>query len=96
MAGLSVTLLSLLKCFNPVYLYGRIKKHHYTFIQIHCKSTHGDSKAVKVSTDGAVTDLYILGLSILGSILLYPGGKIAYIDTLFFACGAATQSGLNT
>lgn len=27
---------------------------------------------------------------------MYPGGNMAYIDALFFASGAATQSGLNT
>ncbi|KAI9880863.1 MAG: low affinity potassium transporter [Pleopsidium flavum] len=40
--------------------------------------------------------LYILALAILGSILLYPAGGLAYIDSLFFASGSATQSGLNT
>jgi hypothetical protein len=35
-------------------------------------------------------------MSIIGSILLYPAGGMAYVDALFFASGAATQSGLNT
>ena len=35
-------------------------------------------------------------MSILGSILIYPAGGLAYIDALFFGSGAATQSGLNT
>lgn len=47
-------------------------------------------------TDKVVTDLYILSLTIIGSILLYPAGGLAYIDALFFASGVATQSGLNT
>ncbi|KAK8209133.1 low affinity potassium transporter [Zalaria obscura] len=38
----------------------------------------------------------MIGLAIAGSILLYPAGGMAYIDALFFASGAATQSGLNT
>lgn len=38
---------------------------------------------------------YIIGVSILGSIILYPGGRLSYIDALFFAAGSATQSGLN-
>ena len=42
------------------------------------------------------TDLYLMGLAVVGSILLYPAGGLAYIDALFFASGAATQSGLNT
>ena len=40
--------------------------------------------------------MYMIGLTIVGSILLYPAGGMAYIDALFFAAGAATQSGLNT
>ncbi|MCJ1248684.1 low affinity potassium transporter [Trapelia coarctata] len=40
--------------------------------------------------------LYMLSLTILGSILLYPAGGLHYIDALFFGSGAATQSGLNT
>ena len=34
-------------------------------------------------------------MSIIGSILLFPAGGIAYIDALFFGAGGATQSGLN-
>jgi hypothetical protein len=35
-------------------------------------------------------------MTIVGSILLYPAGRMRYIDALFFAAGSATQSGLNT
>lgn len=35
-------------------------------------------------------------MTIIGSILLFPAGGLRYIDALFFAAGAATQSGLNT
>src|SRR5436309_11679044 len=31
-----------------------------------------------------------------GSILIFPAGGLAYIDALFFASGACTQAGLNT
>ena len=34
-------------------------------------------------------------MTIIGSILLYPAGGLAYIDALFLASGGATQSGLN-
>lgn len=44
----------------------------------------------------AAVDIYICSLAIIGSILLYPAGGMAYIDALFFATGCATQSGLNT
>ncbi|KAH0258007.1 potassium transport protein TRK1/TRK2, partial [Aureobasidium melanogenum] len=40
--------------------------------------------------------MYMLGLTIIGSIMIYPAGVTPYIDALFFAAGAATQSGLNT
>ncbi|MCJ1473619.1 low affinity potassium transporter, partial [Lambiella insularis] len=40
--------------------------------------------------------IYIIAVSIVASILMYPAGGIAYIDALLFATGAATQSGLNT
>jgi hypothetical protein len=39
--------------------------------------------------------IYMVVMTILGSILLYPAGGLAYIDALFFAAGSATQSGLN-
>lgn len=35
-------------------------------------------------------------MTFLASICIYPNGNIRYIDALFFASGAATQSGLNT
>ncbi|CCC11989.1 unnamed protein product [Sordaria macrospora k-hell] len=40
----------------------------------------------------------IIGLTIVGSILIYAShrGKIAYVDALFFAAGSCTQGGLNT
>ncbi|KAI9758447.1 MAG: hypothetical protein M4579_003077 [Chaenotheca gracillima] len=40
--------------------------------------------------------IYMISLAIIGSILIYPVRSIPYIDSLFFASGAATQSGLNT
>ena len=39
---------------------------------------------------------YIISWGIIGSIILFPAGNIAYIDALFLSVGAATQSGLNT
>lgn len=40
--------------------------------------------------------MYIIGMTIVGSILIYPAGGVAYIDALFLGSGGATQSGLNT
>ncbi|KAL4756661.1 potassium ion transporter [Aspergillus foveolatus] len=40
--------------------------------------------------------IYIVSMSLVTSIIIYPGNDLAYIDALFFSAGAATQSGLNT
>ncbi|TPX23837.1 low affinity potassium transporter [Coccidioides immitis] len=39
---------------------------------------------------------YIIGVTIIGSVYLYPGGNLTYTDALFLAAGSSTQSGLNT
>ncbi|EPX72753.1 uncharacterized protein SOCG_00515 [Schizosaccharomyces octosporus yFS286] len=39
---------------------------------------------------------YILGMVILNSIILYASGRLPYIDALFLASGAVTQSGIPT
>ncbi|CZT05979.1 probable potassium transport protein 1 [Rhynchosporium agropyri] len=39
---------------------------------------------------------WIIGMAILGSLCLYIRADLDYIDALFLASGAATQSGLNT
>lgn len=35
-------------------------------------------------------------MTLLGSVIIFAAGNMAYIDALFFASGTATQSGLNT
>ena len=40
-------------------------------------------------------DIYIISSALLGSLLIYAGKDISYIDALFFATGACTQAGLN-
>ncbi|KEF63467.1 uncharacterized protein A1O9_01445 [Exophiala aquamarina CBS 119918] len=40
--------------------------------------------------------LYVIGMTLLMSVIIYGIGDIAYVDALFFASGGATQSGLNT
>ncbi|KAL4923433.1 potassium ion transporter [Aspergillus undulatus] len=39
---------------------------------------------------------YIIAMALIVSVIIYPGSDLKYIDALFFAAGAATQSGLNT
>jgi hypothetical protein len=43
-----------------------------------------------------LADAYVISWTLLDSIILYGNGRIPYINALFFASGAATQSGLNT
>ncbi|KIW68270.1 hypothetical protein PV04_04227 [Phialophora macrospora] len=40
--------------------------------------------------------IYMMGMALLGSVIIYGIGGMPYIDALFFASGACTQSGLNT
>ncbi|KIW42820.1 uncharacterized protein PV06_06331 [Exophiala oligosperma] len=40
--------------------------------------------------------LYLIGMSLLLSVLIYVQGEMSYINALFFASGSCTQSGLNT
>lgn len=40
--------------------------------------------------------LYMIGMSLVLSVIIYGIGDISYIDALFFASGSCTQSGLNT
>ncbi|ERF69793.1 hypothetical protein EPUS_07049 [Endocarpon pusillum Z07020] len=40
--------------------------------------------------------LYISGMALTGSVIIYAIGGMPYIDALFFGSGGATQSGLNT
>lgn len=66
-------------------------KPRLNFITLHCAYT--DIATWQVLRR---IDMYITLMTIVGSIILYPGNNMAYIDALFFASGGATQSGLNT
>ncbi|SCU96278.1 LAFA_0G05446g1_1 [Lachancea sp. 'fantastica'] len=44
----------------------------------------------------AIHYFYIIIMTVIGSILMYPVKNYAYIDILFSAAGACTQGGLNT
>ena len=35
-------------------------------------------------------------MTLIGSVIMYSAKNVDYVDALFFASGAATQSGLNT
>ncbi|KAF8477482.1 cation transport protein-domain-containing protein [Kalaharituber pfeilii] len=39
---------------------------------------------------------YFITVSLTGGVILYAQRNMPFVDALFFACGAATQSGLNT
>ncbi len=70
--------------------------HYHTLYAERIISYRRLFSSVLLTADLYVADIYLLALAILGSILLYPAGGLAYIDALFFASGSATQSGLNT
>lgn len=40
--------------------------------------------------------MYLISMAIAGSVIMFRSGGLHYIDSIFFASGAATQSGLNT
>jgi len=40
-------------------------------------------------------DIYIISNTLFGSLMIYAGRDISYINALFFAAGACTQAGLN-
>lgn len=68
---------------------------HFNFITVHCKIKSANKRGqLTLLTTGQ--DCYMIGLTIIGSIIVYPGKTIGYTDSLFFAAGATTQSGLNT
>ena len=77
------------------------KKRRFSFRTLHCKVLSCTVLVALVMVSKAyqwhlALDIYLGSLAILGSILIYPAGGMAYIDALFFCAGAATQSGLNT
>ena len=68
---------------------------HANFITLHCMHAKiGYTRWILVAN--RQPDAYIIGWTLIGSVILYGGGRIDYIDALFFASGSATQSGLNT
>lgn len=40
--------------------------------------------------------MYLIGMTIIGSVILYPALNMNYTNAIFMAAGSATQSGLNT
>ena len=77
-----------LKAHNPG---SPFKKRHLSFLHIHCMWS---LKAQAVS-NADFLDMYLISWAIVGSVMLYAAGGLAYIDALYFSSGAATQSGLN-
>jgi hypothetical protein len=67
--------------------------HSFNFILLHCRLYLRCETTEYGLTN---TDMYMIVMTLLASILVYPAGGISYIDALFFAAGSATQSGLNT
>ena len=74
----------------------KIGHPHFNFITLHCMARTKHLSRVHVTNHFAYLDMYLISMTIVGSVILYPTKNMAYIDCLFFASGAATQSGLNT
>ena len=71
------------------------RRPHFQFITLHC--THAYNLRLVSGSNLVLADIYLISLTILGSIILYGDGSVlGYTDALFFASGCATQSGLNT
>lgn len=75
------------------------KMRYLNFLVLHCKLPLYRQEALLVSryllTSEVLIDAYIIGISILGSILIYPAGGMSYIDAVFMSASASTQCGLN-
>lgn len=67
---------------------------HANFITLHCMYAIQEKKVDMHAYEWV--DGYIISWTLIGSVIMYGNGRIPYIDALFFASGAATQSGLNT
>lgn len=74
----------------------RMPRPHFNYITLHCKCTFRDGPALDPANGRHSTDMYLISITIIGSVIIYGKRNIDYIDALFFASGAATQSGLNT
>lgn len=68
----------------------------FNYIMLHCKKDLDRTQRARGMAYISPTDTYLLALTIIGSVVLFGAGNMAYIDALFFASGCATQSGLNT
>lgn len=71
-----------------------VLKPNANFITLHCEQHLWQRVWLEANSRA---DAYIITWTLIGSVILYgSGGNLDYIDALFFASGAATQSGLNT
>jgi hypothetical protein len=71
----------------PLSRWRELLKPQYNFITLHCTCSH--------SMDRLTLDVYIIASVLVGSLLIFAGGDIAYIDALVFAGGSSTGAGLN-
>jgi hypothetical protein len=71
---------------------------HLSFISVHCKSADRVSLPLLYCVQHAkrLSDIYIIGCSLLAFAILAGFGNIPVIDAFFFAVSGNTESGLNT
>jgi len=70
----------------------RYFKPKYSFITFHCTFSPVRWNHL---TGFRKSDIYITACILIGSLLIFAGGNIAYIDALVFAGGSCTGAGLN-
>lgn len=63
------------------------------FVTLHCEYR---TKPFHLHANKPDADAYIIFMSILGLIVLYPGGNMPAVDAYFFGASGSTESGLNT
>ena len=67
---------------------------HVNFVTLHCEYPRKPVLSAMLTV--VTTDAYIIFMSVLGLIVLYPGGNMPAVDAYFFGASGSTESGLNT
>jgi hypothetical protein len=63
----------------------------YNFLTVHCTSLP-QFRCIRVRL---MVDIYIISSTLFGSLMIYAGRDISYINALVFSAGSCTQAGLN-
>lgn len=69
-------------------------KPRIDFLALHC--TCFDFYTIFPASNSFLADAWIITLSVLSLVIIYPYGNLKAIDAYFFGASASTESGLNT